>query len=82
MAIQEYQPEEMSEDEMNRLVSAALASYGRTPRDFELASNQYNTDFFRGEPEEFKRRLCTALHHAFLPNVNRYWQNNANEVQQ
>lgn len=77
MAIQEFQPEPMSEEEMNRAVQAALAAYGRTPRDFEHAMLQYNSDFFRGESDEFKRRMCTALHNAFLPQVNRYWQNNS-----
>jgi hypothetical protein len=74
MAIQEFEPNRMTDDEIDRAVQAALASHGRSARDFEHASQHYNSDFFRDEPEEFKRRMCVALHSAFQPRQNPFWQ--------
>lgn len=80
MAINEFQPDEMTEQQMDDAVNSALASYGRSPRDFDHASQHYNSDFFKGESAEFKRRMCRALHHAFLPLVNTFWQKNAEDL--
>lgn len=81
MAIQEFFPQSMPEEEIDRLVGVVVKSLGSSMRDFEHASQEYNLDFFQGEPDEFRRRLCKALSNHFSHvATNAFWNQNAEIV--
>jgi hypothetical protein len=80
MAIAEYEPDSMTPEEIERVVTTVIASLGNTARDFEHAVQQYNSDFFKGEPGYFQQRLCGALAQHFLPRVNTFWSKTTEQI--
>lgn len=76
MPITEYASSTMSDEEIEMTVHKIVSRLGTSSRDFDHASQQYNSDFFKGEPAEFKIRLCTALAKHFSL-TNTFWSKNA-----
>lgn len=67
----------MTEEEINSSVVSIIGSLGSSQRDFQHASEMYNSDFFRDEPLEFKVSLCNALLVHFKGHQNHYWTKNS-----
>lgn len=63
----------LSETEIQEAVRSISATYGHTERDFQMASNTYNSTFFRGLPTEFVQRACRTLKDHFENYTNHYW---------
>lgn len=76
MSIIEYASSTMSDEEIEMIVHKIVSKLGTSSRDFDHASQQYNSDFFKGEPADFKTRLCSALSRHFTL-TNTFWSKNA-----
>ena len=63
----------LSETEIQEAINSIASTYGNTERDFQMASNTYNSHFFRGLPTEFVQRACQSLKNHFEDYTNHYW---------
>jgi len=67
----------MSETEIDDTIANILDSFDDNERDFRLASEMYNSVFFRDLPPVFRKRTCTALRDHFTNKTNNYWNEQA-----
>lgn len=66
-----------TEADVDNTVMSIVGSLGTNQRDFQHASQMYNSDFFKGESREFQTRLCAALSAHFKGHQNHYWTKNS-----
>jgi hypothetical protein len=62
--------DEQIDSQISEIISAIE---GVTERDFQRASDMYNSSFFRGMPIAFTVKVCRALNGHFLANTNNFW---------
>lgn len=71
------QLEVMTDEEINSAVIAIVSQFADNDRDFEYASQMYNSVYFRGFPLAFRKRACMALRDHFPSRTNNFWNTQA-----
>lgn len=67
------QLEVMTDEEIDSAVIAIVSQFVDNERDFQQASQMYNSVYFRGFPPAFRKRACMALRDHFSNTTNNYW---------
>jgi len=64
----------MTDEQIASAVADIIAGLGGTnERDFVMASEQYNSTFFKDMPVQFVKAACSALRDFFPNNINNFW---------
>ncbi len=72
------QEKNLTQSQIDSMVISIVSKLDTDYKMFTHASKQYNSDFFKGETEEFKSSLCKALTSHFSKYTNSYWVKNSN----
>lgn len=84
MAIKDFSDDlkntQVPPEEIDSTVTTIISSLGTDVKAFQQASAMYNSDFLKGESDEFKVALCKALKAHFKPFQNSYWNKLSNLV--
>ncbi len=71
------QPNVMTDEEIDSAVIAIVSQFEDNEKDFQRASQMYNSVYFRGFPAALRKRACMSLRDHFSNTTNNYWNTQA-----
>jgi hypothetical protein len=67
----------MTEEEIDSAVVSIVSQFEDNERDFQLASQMYNSLYFRDVSPALRKRACLGLRDHFTNRTNNYWNTQA-----